>query len=147
MTNIPLKFIDNQLRVAPLTSAYRFKYSPINFIIDTGSPKSFVSYGEAIRLKIPINSLSETQIIRMGGSKYKLLQTKEFEFNFRNDQNKLHKIKFGKFLVAINTKSTQEAIAESQNFPSILGTDFFMLNNLFLHFDPNSNDFYIGIKD
>ena len=146
---IPLKFIDGRIVVTPSVSAesYRIRYKPTFFIVDTGSSRSFISHGEALRLQIPINSLSHAEPLRMGGSRYDLLQTKQFLFNFKTDEGKFYPIKTSKFFVALGTKKTEDAIIESQNFPSIIGTDFLMLNKLYLHFDPHSNEMYIGIKE
>ena len=145
---IPLKFIDGRIVVTPSISAesYRIRYKPVSFIVDTGSSKSFMSHGDALRLQIPISSLSHTEPLRMGGSRYELLQTKPFLFHFKTEEIKLYPIKTSKFFVALGTKKTEEAITESQNFPSILGTDFLMTNKLYLHFDPHNNEMYLSIK-
>ena len=143
MIKIPLKFIDNQLRVIAYLDApnYRVRLKPISFIIDTGSSKSFLSEGEALRINFPLNCLTESEpIIRMGGSKYHLFTTKPISLLFKTNNEKLHKISLEKFSISKASKKTNEAKQESQNFPSILGTDFFIINNLVLHFNPNKQE-------
>ncbi|MFH1209679.1 MAG: hypothetical protein V1663_02730 [archaeon] len=143
MIRIPLMFVDNQVRVNALLYApnYRVTYKPISFIIDTGSPKSFLSEGEALRINFPLNSLTISEpIIRMGGSKYHLFTTKPISLLFKTDDKKLHKINLEKFSVSKASKKTDEAKRESHNFPSIIGTDFFIINNLVLHFNPNKQE-------
>ena len=150
MIKIPLKFINNQIILPAIVSFpnYRVRYKPVQFIIDTGSSRSFLSEGDALRLQIPINRLSEDEtIMRMGGSKYYLVKTKEFEMLLKDENNSGKTINLPSFAISRGTKKTQEAILESQNFPSIIGTDFFVLNNLKLHFSPNSKEIYLGMED
>ena len=151
MIKIPLRFIDDQIHVKALLDApnYRMRFKPVFFILDTGSPRSFLSEGEALRLQFPINTFTETkgELLRMDGAKYHIFNTKPISLSFRTDQDQLHKIDFKNFAFVKSIKNTEEAKIESQNFPSILGVDFFILNNLFLHLDPKNNDIYIGSKD
>ena len=145
----PLKLIDDQIVANIILSSnkYRIGLKLVNFIVDTGSPKSFLSEGDALRLQIPIDSLREPTPIRMGGGRYQVFKTKSFSFFFKKDDNETHKIEMPNFFVAKTAKKSDQAIFESQNFPSILGVDFFMMNSLSLHFDPNSNIMYIELKE
>jgi len=147
---IPIKFDKNfQLKVSVNISSpsYKIGIKPILFLIDTGSPKSFFSEGDALRLALPLNSMADQEVVTMVGSKYNLLKTKQFKFYFRTVGDKLHIIELNNFFITKTTKKTQEGKLESQNIPSILGTDFFVLNNLKLHFDPNKEDNYIEVSN
>ena len=149
MTRIPLKFINNQIKADVLLDAesYRIRLKPIKFIIDTGSSRSFLSEGDALSIKMPLESLSHMESIRMGGSKYNLFGTKKMALLLRTDEDKLYKIPLPSFAVSRATKKTEEARQESQNFPSIIGTDFFTANKMFLHFDPSESNIYLGTKE
>jgi hypothetical protein len=41
-----------------------------NFILDTGSPETIISYRDALRLQIPFNSLSKGKILSFAGRKF-----------------------------------------------------------------------------
>ncbi len=145
---IPLKFVAGQLILNSVVTspAYRIGFKKIIFVIDTGSSRSFFSEGEAFKFSLPINSLPKLENMRMGGSPYELFKTKGFTFHFKIEDNKTYSLKLDYFAVSKTTRKTGKAQTESQNFPSIIGTDFFVQNNMALHFNPNNeSDNYIEI--
>ena len=149
MKKVPLRFINNQIEAKVIidAEAYRIRYKPITFIVDTGSSRSFISERDAMQLKLPIDILTNPESIRMGGSKYDLLQTKKMKLMLKTEENTTQEIVMPQFAITRATKKTEEARRESQCLPSILGTDFFTINSLLLHFDPRDNDSYVAKKE
>lgn len=149
MIKIPLQFIQQQLRISVIISSphYRVRLKPVTFIVDTGSPRSFLSEGEALKLGLPTNALTHDSQIRMGGSIYNLYKTKSFNFIFKTENQQTVSMNSASFFVAKTTRKTEDAKRESENFPCIVGTDFFIEHLLCLFFDPSNNEYYIGRKD
>lgn len=117
MIKIPLKFINDQITLGALIDLpnHRIRYKRILFILDTGSQKSFLSEGDALRVNFPFSSLSNPELIRMGGAKYNLFPIKPVSIIFKTDQDKSHKIELGDFSIARSTKRTEDAKIESEN--------------------------------
>lgn len=149
MIKIPLKFINGQIIVNMIiaSSVYRIGFQRIPFVFDTGSPESFLSERDALKLKLPLSQLSIGKIVNLASSKYNLLKTRQFSFYIKTQEEKSHKIDYENFLIAKTTKKKQENIAESQHLPSILGVDFLLRNNLILYFDPGKNEAYFIVKE
>ena len=148
MMRIPLKFVNGRILVLATLSApnYRVSLKPVWFVVDTGSAKSFLSEGEALRLQIPMESLSLLEPIRMGGATYQLYRTKQVKLFFKNDQNGVYTINLENFALSRTGSKKEASKRESENFPSILGTDFLIKNNLALYFDPVNNEAYLIVK-
>ena len=149
MTKIPLRFTQGRIIADVMldTEAYRIRYKPIKFMIDTGSSRSFLSEKDAYNIKMPLGGLHQEEAIKMGGSKYELCKTKKVTLIFRTEENQIHKVTMPSFTVSRSTKKSEEARQESYGIPSIIGTDFFIANKMFLHFDPSESNIYLGANE
>lgn len=140
----PLKFVNGSLILSGvLTSAsYRVGFKRIIFVVDTGSPKTFISEKDALTLQIPMNTLKFLEHMRLGGSKYELLTGKPIKLYFKTDDEKSKDFDLD-ITIAKTTKTSQEGIQEAMSCPSIIGTDFLIKNGLSLIFRPSKDVFYL----
>ena len=148
MMRIPLDFVGDSIVLQGFLRAesYRIPYKKVMFVVDTGSPKTFISERDALAFQLPFSALSFKQFIRLGGSKYELLGGKHAEVYFRDDDGKPFKFDYD-LTVARTTKKTQDGIAESRSCPSILGTDFLIQHRLGLVFRPAKAEYYLEMDD
>lgn len=121
---------------------YRIGFRKIPFIIDTGSPKTFISEKDILTFQIPPTALKFKEHIRLGGSKYEVLTGKPIKIYFKTDDGKSKDFSLD-LTLAKTTKTTEEAIRESRSLPSIIGTDFLIQNNLGLYFYPSKSTYYL----
>ena len=122
-------------------------HGQVKFIVDTGSPLTIISEGDALKLHIPLNLLREVsdekKHIYMGGSVSELkLIPKEVRLGFRNDKKEMEYITLSNLCVAVGTKKDEKHKQISQGSPSILGLDFFEQQKLLLHIDPSKNEMF-----
>lgn len=143
----PLEFIGGSIFLPGIVSSsnYRLGFSKLSFIIDTGSPTTFISEKDALSLQIPFKALRFKEHMRLGGSKYELLSGKRIKIYFKTDESKLTSFDFD-LIVAKTTKKTHIGIQEARSCPSIIGTDFLIQNNLGLIFWPSKGIYYLEKK-
>lgn len=65
---IPLLYSNGRIVANTLFSSqkYRLTYRTILFVVDTGSSETFLGYGDALRLGLPINQMGFVKHIIMG---------------------------------------------------------------------------------
>jgi hypothetical protein len=132
---IPLKIVNGLIHTVALVRIPRFRVCGINkFFVDTGSPESFIGQQDANRLHIPVNRLNFTKPALMGGTKISLARIKDVALHLQT-KDKAIKIKSPLFHVAKGAW-TKKGVVHSN--PSILGTDFLLVNNLQLIFWPSN---------
>ncbi len=145
---VPLLILERRIQIVSIFSCPRIRvHGQIKFIVDTGSPLTILSEGDALRLHIPLNSLrdvpDEKKHIYMGGSVSELkLIPKEVKLGFRNDKNEMEYITLPNFCVAVGTKKDEKYKQISQGSPSILGLDFFEQQKFLLHIDTSKNNMF-----
>lgn len=145
---IPLIILERRIQIVSILLCPGIRvHGQVKFIVDTGSPLTVLSEGDALKLHIPLNSLrdvpDEKKHIYMGGSVSELkLIPKEVKLGFRNDKNEMGYITLPDLCVAIGTKKDEKHKQISQGSPSILGLDFFEQQKLLLHIDPLKNDIF-----
>ncbi|MEW6063392.1 MAG: hypothetical protein AB1571_03450 [Nanoarchaeota archaeon] len=147
---IPLQFIDGRLTVNAVFSCrgYRTSYSQVLFFIDTGSSKTFICETDALKLKLPLNSLRFKEHTKIAGSTFEILEApKESILYFKKDDGKSCQIKLSFFCVARTTKKTEDAKLEAAHLPSLIGTDFLLNNKLILYFAPHKNIYYLETEE
>jgi len=145
---IPLQYINGTIFLSALLRAqsYRVLFKGFAFVVDTGSPKTFISEKEALQFQIPTRALSFKEYIRLGGSKFEILTGKKGELYFKTDDGRSKKYDFS-VVVVKTTRTTREGIQESRSCPSILGTDFLTQHNLGLVFRPAQGVYYLEGED
>lgn len=145
---LPLEFIRGSIFLQGIISSsdYRIGLSRISFIVDTGSPTTFISEKDALALQIPFRALRFKEHMKLGGAKYELLSGKKVKLYFKTDEPKSISFDFN-LTIAKTTKTTQEGIQEARSCPSIIGTDFLIQNKLGLVFWPSKEIFHLEKED
>lgn len=145
---IPLLILERRVQIVSIFSCAGIRvHGQVKFIVDTGSPLTILSEGDALKLHIPLNALrdvsEEKKHIYMGGSVSELkLIPKEVKLGFENDKKEMKYITLSNLCVAVGTKKDEKHKQISQGSPSILGLDFFEQQELLLHIDPSKNDIF-----
>ena len=113
-------------------------FGRISFLVDTGSPDTVISEGDALRLRIPINRLiKDRPLTGWGGASYDTYTLNNVKIHFKTSENQIFSISFQKILVSqLTTKRPEEERRISLTFPSIIGIDLLKNNGLKLYFDP-----------
>lgn len=145
---IPLEILETKLQVNSVFRCGGIRCSgQVTFIVDTGSPLTLLSEGDALKLKIPIRSLGappdEKLHIYMGGSVSALkMISKRLTLGFVTDKDQIEYIELPNICVAVGTKRDEKHKRLSQGAPSILGLDFLKEQKLLLHVDPTKESAY-----
>lgn len=145
---IPLGIQNEQLEVEAVVRApkYRIGISLIDFIVDTGSQRSFIGYGDALRLHLPLRALRLCEPMRFGGTGFGLYEIEKVAISFLNEQQKPERFFLEQFYVAKPTRKGQEKFL-AQQLPSILGLDFMIKNKLALYLNPSKHLTFLEKED
>jgi len=110
----------------------------VSFVIDTGSPYTFLSERDAEKLKIPLKELeTDKKLIGLGGKPFELLFFRHGKFNFRTEEGTIHSICW-----SIRLRNYAEQQKYREELPSILGTDFIKDNKFVLYYNPSRSIAY-----
>lgn len=141
---LPLQIVAGRIQISASISSAKYRmFGRISFYVDTGSNETFISQSDALRLHVPVDSLPFLKHTLMGGSKYELKRMKEIDLYFKTEEEKLEKITLPEFSVMKGTRKNEEGVQEANSVPSLMGTDFLMLNNLVLYFNPSKEIAYL----
>lgn len=146
---IPLLILENKIQVNTVFRCADYRlWGQVTFIIDTGSPLTILSEGDALKLHVPINNLQnppmEKKHIHMGGSVSELKWiSKQTNIIFRNEDKGTEKISLNGLCVAIGTKKDNKHKQLSQGSPSVLGLDFLKIQGFALYINPKKNLAYL----
>ena len=141
---IRLGLVNDQLQIAAVFRAgYRTNMALVDFVVDTGSNKSMIGYGDAVRLHIPFNSLKFDEKTRIGGFVYELYKLKDVKLGLADEENKIFKIDLGDFPAAKTPERGLKEKEEAKQIPSILGIDFLMKYCFALYCNPAKNVMYL----
>ena len=111
----------------------RIRMRPIKFVLDTGSPESYLSQIDIQKLQIPLSSRETTDKINLGGSQYNTISLPKFKFYMLKDDKSIIE-KDDITLYALQPLTTSPTKLQfSQTLPSILGLDFLREQKLSLH--------------
>ncbi|PIN83206.1 hypothetical protein COV61_03810 [Candidatus Micrarchaeota archaeon CG11_big_fil_rev_8_21_14_0_20_47_5] len=144
---IPIEIVNEQLEVNAIVHApkCRIGMALVDFVVDTGSNVSFISYKDALRLNIPFNTLKFREHMHLGGTKFNLCEINSIELSFdaEGNENCIEKISLKTFSVATTAKKTEEGIEYAKQIPSLLGLDFLRSAGLALYANPSKNIAYL----
>jgi len=118
------------------TEGCRCGIMAIDFVLDTGSSTSFVSYKDALNFNIPLNSLKSADHYYIAGGTYSFRKfPKLMVLAFKDDKDELVRLKMDPFYAVKPTKAKENAKEDAERLPSVLGLDFLVKNGLAFHFD------------
>jgi len=145
---IPLQIVNGRVTVSAVIHSAKYRtYGRINFYVDTGSNETFISQSDALRLHIPSSTLTFLRHAKIGGSTYELKRINEIKLYFKTEDEKAEIITLPEFAVMQGTKKTEEAIQEANSTPSLIGTDFLMINGFALYFNPAKSVAFLEKND
>jgi len=145
--NLEIRNIQGTRRIIlPLLSTYPRSFGRIEAIIDTGSPKTILSAGDAIRLNIPFTNFeSAAPLTGLGKGKTPVLLINKFTFSLRDSDGRP-----SNFLMPILAADVpkirnegQEKLNNATRVPTLIGMDFLELNNFDLFIGLNKNVAYL----
>lgn len=134
---IPL-ILDEKGYVIVRTFIWARKYhvhGAVKFYVDTGSPESFISEQDALRLGFPLNKLNYDKKSLMAGTKIETAPIKNVILTFGDGK----KIPMIEFRVSRNMRRGKKSVSVNN---SILGIDFLVKNKLSLHVNPVKKEAY-----
>jgi len=117
---------------------------PVSFIVDTGSPFTFVDEFDSAKVRIFTKNLTFDRDSLMGGTKVAMYKAGEVAMKFKNEAGGLFEIKHSDMKVAQTAWTRKEAIYSGM---SILGLDFFLKNKLSLHINTIKDTAYIETEE
>jgi len=144
---IPLQIVEGRLVLATVIEckSLRIQRQFLEFIIDTGSPDSYISEKDALKLHIPTKDKPSSGYVDFGGSRYKVIKLPEFIF-YVLKENATAELKLS-LKTLKSEKTSPEKIKMSQVAPSILGLDFLKSQKLSLHVFMNENLAYLEFEE
>ena len=114
---------------------------PIKFVVDTGSPETFIDEVDVLRFRIFAKSYPHSNDILMAGTKVGLFKLGKVSMNFRNDRDIVEMTDFGSLKVAESAWTRPEAVSTGT---SILGMNFLLETQLHLFVDPSREMAYLS---
>ena len=141
---IPLQIIQDQLRLAGIIRAPRYHVgtSTIDFVIDTGSNRDTIGYGDVLRLNIP-QSVPCAEVTRIGGQTFNLHELRGVRLAFLDANNGTQRFIANKIFLSLPAKKNEQERMEAAQIPSILGLDFLKVHKLRLVCDPAHDEAYL----
>lgn len=116
---------------------------PVAFIVDTGSPMTFIDEFYSSKFRIFAKNLPFDSFIYMGGTKVGLYALDGTEVILRDDRGVPTGLSFDGMKVAKTAWTKREAVYTGE---SILGLDFMRKLGLVLFVDPGNNLAYLEKK-
>ncbi len=144
-TRIPLEIAENRvvLNAVMESKGLRIAHRFIRFVLDTGSPYSFLSEKEVLRLQIPIKDRVIAGEVDFGGSRFNRVELPPVILHLLLE-DKIRYTSFDVHLKALKTtKQSPEKRRTAQALPSVLGMDFLTEQKLSLHLFPSEKIAYL----
>lgn len=145
---IPLTFSKGYIVATALLRAKRYRvFGSVDILIDTGSPESFISEGNAMKNNIPITKLEFAKHQKIGGCSFSFLKMYDVTLHFHTEEEKSEKLTFPMIYVAISVKRDRETLEYSLSMPTLLGTDFLLKEKLSFYCNLSKNVAYLERED
>ena len=113
------------------------------FIVDTGSPETFIDEFVTSKFRILTKNLKKSNSILMGGTKIDLFELGKVMMYFRDENDRSVSLKFNNLKVS-QTAWTREGSTYLST--SLLGMDFLLENKLSLFVNPDRKEGYLENK-
>ena len=118
-------------------------FGKIEAFVDTGSPDTTLGLKDIKSLHIPIKSLPPKAISYVGGSTTRLHSLGNVTLYFKSEENKPVKIELPTIYVAEPLEHDEKTLNIFSTIPSMIGTDFLMINKFSFFFDPSKRIAYL----
>jgi len=134
---IPLQIIDGRLVLATVIEnrSLRISHKLMDFVIDTGSPDSYISDKDVRTLQIPTKNRPTVEDVGFGGTSFKQIEIPKMTMHILKEDKankEYHTLKVS--LSALKTTKTNDKNKQiAQTLPSILGLDFLIEQKISLH--------------
>ena len=139
---IPLDLSQQKDRVSVIaTVLVAGHFIPIKFVVDTGSPVTFIDEFDAKKFRIFTKNLKLDNHLLMAGTKIALYKIGKAVIYFKDESSNLQKMEFDELKVS---QSAWSRAGTTYTGTSILGMDFLNENELHLFVDSKNNIAYIG---
>ena len=144
---IPLQIVNEQVEVAAILRAtkHRIGLANVNFVVDTRSNKSFLGYGEILRLNLPTTGLQFSEHTRIGGCTFKMFKLSGVTLSFEDEKGGIFRVKPNNMHVVVPTKKGEER-ENATRIPSILGLDFLKETKMALCVNPSRDTAYFDLE-
>lgn len=138
---IPLDFNKEGNRISVIANVtFSNHVIPVVFIVDTGSPETFIDEFVASKFRIMTKNLKFSNSMLMGGTKVDLFNLGEVVINFRGENKNLVRVKSKNLKVSQTSWTKQGTIYSST---SILGMNFLLENKFSLFVNPDKREGFI----
>lgn len=145
---IGLQFDDLRLQLMAAIEWKGLKQAQlISFVIDTGSPESFISQAEVEKLQIPTKNRPVEGEIDVGGSRFKKIDIQKITLHLLKEGSSAMLSLSTKLSALKTTKTSEHKKSIAHTLPSILGLDFLMTHNLSLHVFPKEKIAYLQTEE
>jgi hypothetical protein len=122
-------------------------YKPIVMMIDTGSPETFMSEEDAIKYRIPIDSLEFSKpAYGLGGGTFNLHKLTGVTLSFLDESKNIIRVMLQSMQVSLSLRKDERSRFISKTTPSIIGTDFLKNNGFAFYLDMAGNVAYLEKK-
>ena len=141
---IPLQVVEGRLVLTSVIESAKLRIPKqiMEFIIDTGSQNSYLSYLDVLRLHISTDKSSDKEV-DFGGSRFKQIPIPKLKMHLLTD-DKSTTISLDIQINALKTtKTSSKKINIAEQLPSILGIDFLKEQKLSLHVILSENLAYL----
>ena len=133
---IPLQVVEGRLTLVSVIEcrSLRVQRQIMKFVIDTGSPDSYISDRDVRRLQIHLKGKGSAGEVDLGGSRFRKIGLPKLDMYLLKEGSLAEYMSLRHSFCALQTtKSSQKKIAIAQTIPSILGMDFLRENKVSLH--------------
>jgi hypothetical protein len=118
-------------------------FGKVEAFIDTGSPDTTLGIKDIKSLHIPTKSLPSEAISYVGGSTTRLHSLGNVTLYFKDEENKPIKINLQKIFVAEPLEHGEKTLNIFSTIPSMIGTDFLLINGFSFYFNPTKRIAYL----
>ncbi len=139
---IPLEYNSEKIRLY-VTATVKINNKvpiPILFLIDTGSPFTFVDEFNTAKIRLFANNLKFHKDMLLAGTKVGLYSVESAHLSFVTEDNTLFTAEYNELKVS-KTEWTRKASVYAST--SLIGMDFLLKNGYTLFLDPNRGIAYI----
>ena len=147
---IPLHIVEGRLVLTSVIEcpSLRIRKQLMEFVIDTGSPDSYLSDRDVRRLQVPLKGGKIKGEVDFGGSRFKQIKLPKITmYLLKEDPEKGYYTLRITLSALRTTKCSQRKLRVAQTLPSILGLDFLKEQRVSLHVLMSENMAYLEFED